>query len=393
VLTQEDVEAKLRTTQVKVDFRADKLSAVLEYLSREADVEFVLDARTFEDEEVSLDVPVTLKLRKSISAWDALHLTLRLTATEQLNSLLRHGGVVVTTETRAASHFETRVYDCRDLLPKTEPENDCQAFGPQAPSVPGNPTSPNPEIRLRDDDLISAIAQVQAESWGHSTGHGNASEFRGALIVLQTQAVHRGVRKLLVDMRDVLKHEPGARIGEAKSLDANLDHVLASANWTEVDLRDVLADLSNQVQVDFVLDEHCLKDEGVDSSEPVTLKINRPVTVRDALHLILEPLQLGVVEYHDVLLVSTATQLGSILDTRIYDCRSLLTKGSEAELLGQLAQLLTSSIDPDTWPRNHQIPLFRGMLIVEHTAGVHRQIKKVLQDLDRTLQSDASSLK
>ncbi len=66
-----------------------------------------------------------------------------------------------------------------------------------------------------------------------------------------------------------------------------------SLNFDKMPLCDVMSRLGSQANVTVELDERGLANQQVESSQPVTIRLTAPVSLKSALSLILDPLRLS----------------------------------------------------------------------------------------------------
>ena len=117
-------------------------------------------------------------------------------------------------------------------------------------------------------------------------------------------------------------------------------------------LEDVVEDIARQLNIPLYFDRATLTDEGVALDQPLTLHLHG-ITGRSALHLIMSPVQLEWIIADEILNVTTAAKAGETLDTRVYDVSDLVAirdgQGKAAVDFEPLVELLTGTIDPDSW--------------------------------------------
>jgi hypothetical protein len=178
-----EVERILDSTTLTIEFNAAPLSDVIGYLSEKLNVDSHINPNVNRDTLVTLNIT-----RRPVSARTVLELAL-----EQASAgyTIRDGIVYVTAE---ALHFETQVYNCRDLLASL------------APLVPPQPRSAvDPYQPTRAESLVAVITgTVQPATWGDVGGLASIRELDGLLIVKQSQQVHREIRELLKLIQDNL---------------------------------------------------------------------------------------------------------------------------------------------------------------------------------------------
>lgn len=100
------------------------------------------------------------------------------------------------------------------------------------------------------------------------------------------------------------------------------------ANTVDVDFIDVplsaaAGSLARQLDLNIVIDEVALKDDGLDSSEPITLQLG-DVPARKLLRLMLEPLGLTTRKHGNVLVITTQLAAEDVFEVRAHSALGLL---------------------------------------------------------------------
>lgn len=113
---------------------------------------------------------------------------------------------------------------------------------------------------------------------------------------------------------------------------------------TAVPLEEFLNKLAGEHGLPLLIDKGAFADEGVQLDHPVTLQL-ADVTLRSALALILDPLQLTWVIEDEVLKVTSAANAAERLETRVYDVRKLVSRGEFSDLM----EAITACVQPDSW--------------------------------------------
>jgi hypothetical protein len=134
--------------------------------------------------------------------------------------------------------------------------------------------------------------------------------------------------------------EGAADVGAAQpDVKATLEQKLAQrldADFLEFPLRDVLAFLADQAQVQFYINRRALDDEAASDDAPISLKLKN-VRLETVLDLALEQANpnLAYQERDGVLMISTLQALEGATEVRVYNCRDLLamTSPDPAEMM------------------------------------------------------------
>lgn len=153
-------------------------------------------------------------------------------------------------------------------------------------------------------------------------------------------------------------------------------------DWVELPLEECIQFLQSEANVNIWLDRITIADEGVQLDKPITLRL-AGATLQSVLNLLLGP-NLTVVIQNEVLTVTTSVKAGENLEMRIHP----ISKAIEGKESDSLIDLVTSTIEPETWDAvggPGSIREMRGGLIVRQTQAVHDKLDAVLKDLERVL--------
>ena len=114
-------------------------------------------------------------------------------------------------------------------------------------------------------------------------------------------------------------------------------------------LNRVMKEFSEVYGFPILLDEKGLEDETVTAEEPITLNVPE-ISLRSALRLILDPLNLIFVIRDEVMIITNKRNSANMLC--VYDVDSLLPSRAESKRdlsLGGLMRAIECSITPDVW--------------------------------------------
>jgi hypothetical protein len=206
-------QAKLEKS-IDAEFVETPLGQVLDRLAEETKAQFRMDMRVLNEAGITADMPVTFHL-KNMPAETILRLMFR---DSNLAYWLEDGVVIVTTQDEANQYLETRFYRVNDLLDLTnEPisiDKPITIASDSASEKNSIFASKPPAKNLRDvkedytvnvDNLIEVITTtIRPQTWDTVGGAGSISEYRGVLIVSQTQDIHREIPKLLDKLRKLI---------------------------------------------------------------------------------------------------------------------------------------------------------------------------------------------
>jgi hypothetical protein len=173
-------------------------------------------------------------------------------------------------------------------------------------------------------------------------------------------------------------------------------------DFSELPLRDAIAEISRQFQIPIVLCLKKLEEASVSADTPVSKHIDG-LALESILRLVLRDMELEYTIRDEVLLITTPEDVESQLDTRTYPVLDLVMSpgaGSNVFVGGDynsLIELITTTIKPDSWDDVGGPGAFdqfhnAGVLVVSQTQSVHRQIERLLSSLrrEKTLQGIAS---
>ncbi|QDU41912.1 Regulatory protein BlaR1 [Symmachiella dynata] len=382
---RERIERELQNT-TEVDFQDQPLTDVVLYLKDLHNIQIVIDDAALNDAGIDPDSPVNMTLAGNTAEF-ALRLILEPLG---LEAVVDDDVLKITTKSVAAGILETRVYDLKNILGS--------AWGPQ-----------------QVDLLRQAIIKCDTPTtWTEAGGAGVIAQgpatdeeqidtsAAGILVIRQTTNVHQQILELLADLRSVL-NPPGEKTAELTTREKNEQAIRkALASPTEVDfqdqpLTDVVLYLEDLHNIQTIVDDVALNDEGISTDTPISLTL-AGIPLQKVLRLMLGPIKLQAVPYGEVLLITTASRAKELQIVRIYDV-SDVPFGQDPKVL---AATIQSTVAPGSWkgakgggaiapfsgsilrPEN-QIDPFRvnNLLIVRQTEQGHEQVAALLKQLRR----------
>ncbi|HVX11416.1 MAG TPA: hypothetical protein VHC22_09565 [Pirellulales bacterium] len=110
--------------------------------------------------------------------------------------------------------------------------------------------------------------------------------------------------------------------------DVEIEKKLQTPVWLryrEAPLTQVIEDLGKLAEIPTHLDMRGLIEEGVDSQTPVTINLTREISLKSALHLILEPLHLSYVVKDEVLKITSEQMRDGEVIKKVYNVADLVT--------------------------------------------------------------------
>jgi hypothetical protein len=154
-----------------------------------------------------------------------------------------------------------------------------------------------------------------------------------------------------------------------------------NVEFLDLALEDCLTFLKEYHGINVWLDKQTVTEEGVSLDQPITLKLAE-VRLESVLNLLLQPLQLDFVVQDEVLKITTSAWTYDHPETQTYDIANLIETGHSPE---ELIAAISKCIEPGTWTGKEAtagISHTGGVLVVRHTQRAHRDVARLLADLD-----------
>jgi hypothetical protein len=161
-----------------IDVVEQPLKDVMAHLQKSYEIAIQLDEKAIIDAGGGADTPLTANL-SNVRLRSALDLLLQ---PRELNWIIEHDVLLITSDSRAKEHIETRVYPVRDLVEVRDEHGAGEDY----------------------DSLIDVITStISPTTWTDAGGTGSISPFpnAGVLILSQTERVHEEVDSLLATLR------------------------------------------------------------------------------------------------------------------------------------------------------------------------------------------------
>jgi hypothetical protein len=209
------------------------LAQVLQWFAEIAKINVHVEWRDLEDNAIVRDRPITLAFH-NLPRWRVLRAALETASGEaRLGYEVRDGVLLIATRDLLDRDMITRLYPVRDLLYTTIAHLQQR----QAAATPGAPggtsaadlakatdagyreelarrsmlaTQPAAAAREVEEtllpnaeaELLDVLRQsVEPDAWRENGGSGSAQIYNGVLVVRQCRTAHRGVERLLADLR------------------------------------------------------------------------------------------------------------------------------------------------------------------------------------------------
>ncbi len=276
-----------------------------------------------------------------------------------------------------------------------------------ATSPPANDTRGAVAATARPEDDPTGPFNLASKTWVDNGGTGKLSEFPTNLdlAVSQTQEIRKGTTRLprpapapVAPLPDRPLPPPGPNsptqlAGDESLAERKIRAALKSPTqfeFVETPLKDVVDYLQDLHHIAIQLDSAALKEAGVDESTPVTKNL-KGISLRSALKLMLDELQLKYVIHNEILLITSPTKAESdeYMTTKAYPVADLLSPDSNGAVDFQtLKDLLTNTVATKTWVDNggtgtlsDMIVGNRAMIVLSQTQEVHEQIEDTLEML------------
>lgn len=148
-------------------------------------------------------------------------------------------------------------------------------------------------------------------------------------------------------------------------------------NFAETPLTEVIDSLAEMHSIPIVVDSEGLAAEGISKDTPVSIRVGG-IRLENALKLVLRPHRLTAVVSEEVLLVTGKRSADEYTtSTKIYPFNH------SAIELAQLAELVQSKIEPDSWKEaGRSVDEVHGAIVVRNAARVHVEIAEFLSVLE-----------
>ena len=235
---------------------------------------------------------------------------------------------------------------------------------------------------------------------------------------LEVRSLRDDVRRLSELLGKQFTHQPSdssdaGQAESANSLAANMNAPAAdikksllqpiSISFTDKRLRDVIGEIRKLINVNIVIDEGALADEGIQLKDLVSVEVNG-VSAGSALKSILEPLNLTFLVEKDLLKITNTIRAKGPLVNEHYSVEDLIGRlvKEESQRTGQVEQsvndskrflleirtLITKTVSPDSWEEaggRGSLRLFEPTcsVVINQTHDVHEEVSQLLQQLRR----------
>ena len=309
-----------------VNVRKMPLGELLQVLSKQWDIKVNIDDKSLEEESLTLDKSLTLKVESS-SRSSMLASLLK----PSLGYYVDNGAVVVSSETKCKERLCTFTYSVREIV--------------------GDGDDADLEELV---ELIHTV--VEPETWQDNGGNGSVRPFSrtASLVVRNTEQLQDRVLAFLAELL-VVRRQDRKRIVAKRAIGANpLEQKLdqqVSIKWKQTPLRVALQELAANIDVPLLLDENALKAVGASLDAPLTLTADR-ISAGNVLNAIqrIEP-KVDVLFEKEILLVTTPAKSNEKREVRLYDINDLITatdgSKTDPEKILELLKLRVGLANPE----------------------------------------------
>lgn len=380
----------MRTVKVSAKFEKEPLSRAVVALAAKGGLKNVrIDEAAWKEEGVGLDELTEFEVKDALleSAFR------KLLEPYGLAWQIEHELLVVTAQVRVNETHVTRFHDIRELRAVFADANRTPRVRRRTSDSPFASTALASQ-EYPDDvrDLIETVLQETSGPWLELDGTGGELMPLGpALHVRQTEKVQDEIADLLQNVLGFAKSRPlapvsnlhlheSAKLAERKQFDA-LARTIGPLEFTNVPLKSLVSKLAELSGGSIVPDETLLMEEGLSLDTPLTFA-SGPVTLRNALRAIFEPLSIRLIVEDGFILLTSRAKSDEKLSTFVYDVRDMLQLGWAEDDLA--AVLINDSSGPweevDSTGGTLAMPL-PGMFIIRQKFDVHEEVQKLLTEL------------
>ena len=307
-------------------------------------------------------------------------------------------------------------------------------FAPLEANAPGGPPA-DPDANEADKEKAAKLAEARLDAWTkviaklvpemiepsswEPAGQGRIRAASGTIMVRQTPEVQYRVGKLMYQMMPPglspvwypmrpVRCNPSVRLSlppgklnwpqqaepAPRGVEARINAALEEGcdfDFNERPLSDALAAIAERRQIQIRIDLRALRAEGIKAATPVTRTL-RGLTLKAALKLLLDELDLTYVIRNEVLWITTKTKAENLLFAKVYPVFDLVVRrpGTSVRLpavdFESLIEAIRTNLEPTSWddvggPGAIEEFTNAGALVISQTAEIHAQIAAYLQAL------------
>jgi type II secretory pathway component GspD/PulD (secretin) len=180
---------------------------------------------------------------------------------------------------------------------------------------------------------------------------------------------------------------------------ARIEHALRGPlhanglDFVDTPLEEIVNVLQDEYGIPIKIKVSALEAEGLDSSEPVTVNLHQ-ISLRSALRLMLEALQLTFTVRDEVVEITSNSDADSHLVACVYNVRPFIGDTSDASMKA-LVDTITSCVEAETWAENGDgnaaiRSLRPGLLVISQTQHTHDEIASLLNAIQKMREKSAA---
>ena len=179
---------------------------------------------------------------------------------------------------------------------------------------------------------------------------------------------------------------PASASDTVSALDVALDQPASRFEFNDTPLRDVVAKIRDAHSISVELDIKSLENAGIDPDTPIKQHVS-DTTLRSALPLLLDNLDLTYLIKNEVLLITTKESASEQPTVRLYPLPWGIAAQPRPDVRA-LIDLISSTIHPETWDVQGGSGSIRPvgefsetMLVVSQSQEAHREVESLLRGL------------
>jgi hypothetical protein len=349
-----DFDAPFLGKTIGVNFADTPLVDVLESISAQVDVPFLLDVVGVEEAGLAADEPVSFwSVTDGEKGGDAeinkirIDQVLDLMLGEfELTWFIDEGIVHVTTIEISNERLINRSYDL----------------------------SPFQKAGIEPGTLLEIVMQESEALWAEVDGSGGGIIVVGDVMTIrQSYQAHREAEQILKAILDSGKPTYGIYHTEYAARLKTLQRPV-SVNFADTPLGDVIDYLSRATESRIYLDVVAIEEAGLLTDEPVSLIMDGQ-SLATTLRLMLAPFELTTVVRSGELFITTIGVANEMLHSVVYDVRKI----QDSRELGNAVMFVTDGLWEVVDGSGGTLSVTEsGLMIVRQTDSVHRQIANFL---------------
>jgi type II secretory pathway component HofQ len=183
------------------------------------------------------------------------------------------------------------------------------------------------------------------------------------------------------------EEEADSQVADLSIHDRTLLQLRESTNleFQDSPVEEALDVIAQQHQLKYVLDRFALEAASIDPEQPVTISLS-DVPLETAMHLLLRPLGMRFLVRDGVVIFTSDEAADTDLMSRLFSVQDLIHPDSEETSADRLIQVITTTIEPESWADNGgngNIAYYQGAFIVANRYDVLREIEGLLSELQQ----------